>query len=219
MKTIKFHKDFKLNNNSFQNNDDLLSYAKNLSTEIYSFLKNWFSSDSFLNVQTSGSTEKPKQIKLQKEFMINSAIATSKYFNLPAKTTALLCLSTNYIAGKMMMVRALNLGWHLDVINTNSNPLEEVSTRYDFSAMVPLQVENSLEKLQNIRKLIIGGGIVSNSLQNKLQSINTKVFATYGMTETITHIAVKKLNHNNLLPNFYFYKIYLTQFFCILLSI
>jgi O-succinylbenzoic acid--CoA ligase len=95
----------------------------------------------------------------------------------------------------MMLVRALTLGWHIDVVGVSSNPLRENSKGYDFAAMVPLQVENSIDKLHQIKKLIIGGGAVSNSLHIKLQSIATQAFATYGMTETITHIAVKKLNN------------------------
>ena len=94
----------------------------------------------------------------------------------------------------MMLVRALTLGWHLDVVNASSNPLNMLSRKYDFTAMVPLQLENSIDKLHFIKKLIVGGGLVSNNLQEKLQPLATEVFGTYGMTETITHIAVKKLN-------------------------
>ncbi len=145
----------------------------------------------------------PKSIKLKKEFVVNSALATGKYFKLTHKTTALLCLPIEYIAGKMMLIRALTLGWHLDVVNPNSSPLKENTNFYDFSAMVPLQVENSIDKLTKIKKLIVGGGVVSGLLQEKLKNISTKVYATYGMTETITHIAVKKLNNYNFKPSFF----------------
>ncbi|WP_317043381.1 AMP-binding protein [Polaribacter haliotis] len=191
----KLHKSFQLNNNSFSNVDELIVYVQNSSKEIYPFLKEWFSNDGFITVQTSGSTGKPKSIQLQKEFVINSALATGNYFSLPENTTALLCLPIEYIAGKLMLIRAITLGWHLDVIQPVSNPLKDVSKEYGFSAMVPLQVENSMDNLHQIKKLIVGGGVVSNQLQNKLQTISTEVFATYGMTETITHIAVKKLNN------------------------
>lgn len=175
--------------------DELQTFTKNFSEDIYQFLENWFSNDDSIVVQTSGSTGKPKPISIKKEFVINSAKATGLYFNLSENTTALLCLPIEYIAGKLMLIRALTLGWHLDVVEVNSNPLETIDKKYDFSAMVPLQVENSLSKLNFIQKLIVGGGVVSNSLQEKLQEISTDVFATYGMTETITHIAVKKLNN------------------------
>jgi O-succinylbenzoic acid--CoA ligase len=190
-----FHKDFKLNNISFANVDDLLSYTAKFSDKIHHFLEEWFSEKDFVTVHTSGSTGAPKAIKLQKKQLQNSAIATGDFFKLKEKTSALLCLPIEYIAGKMMLVRAVTLGWHLDVIPSNSNPLKQQLTSYDFSAMVPLQVENSIEKLHLIKKLIVGGGPVSNSLREKLQEVTTEVFASYGMTETITHIAVKKLNN------------------------
>lgn len=195
MKFDKFHKAFQLNGISFSSVDELLLYAHGFSNEIYRFLETWFSEDFFIHVKTSGSTGNPKKIKLQKEQMIHSAFATGKYFNLKERTTALLCLHVDFIAGKMMLVRALTLGWHLDVVNPNSSPLKGLKKKYDFSALVPLQLENSIDSLHLIKKIIVGGGEVSRQLQNKLQTLSTNVYATYGMTETITHIAVKKLNN------------------------
>jgi O-succinylbenzoic acid--CoA ligase len=192
---IKFHKSFQLNGRSFTSVDEVLSYTRSFSDEIHHFLESWFSYDKTITVQTSGSTGAPKSIELKKEFVVNSAIATGKYFDLQENTTALLCLPTTYIAGKLMLIRALTLGWHLDVIASNSHPLEKVDKEYDFSAMVPLQLENSISKLSKIKKLIVGGGVVSKELKAKIQDVYTVIFATYGMTETITHIAVKKLNN------------------------
>ena len=191
----KFHKQFQLNGTLFFSVEEILSEAKELSGAIYQFLKCWFDADESITVKTSGSTGTPKSIELKKEFVVNSAIATGNYFNLQEHTTALLCLPIDYIAGKLMLIRALTLGWKLDIIVSSSNPLEKVEKQYDFSAMVPLQLENSLSKIYLIKKLIVGGGVVSNALQEKLQTVSTVVFATYGMTETITHIAAKKLNH------------------------
>jgi O-succinylbenzoic acid--CoA ligase len=190
-----FHKDFKLNGTSFATVDDLLTYTAKYSDKIHHFLQDWFSEKEYVIVNTSGSTGVPKAIKLKKTQMQNSAIATGIFFNLKKKTSALLCLPVEYIAGKLMLVRAVTLGWHLDVIYSNSDPLKQIVASYDFSAMVPLQVENSIAQLHKIKKLIVGGGVVSNNLQEKLQNMRTEVFATYGMTETITHIAVKKLNN------------------------
>lgn len=194
----KLHQSFKLNGISFSSEEKLLIYAKNISNAIVSFLNDWFNDNDFVIVQTSGSTGKPKLIKLQKKFMKNSAFATAKFFDLPEKTTTLLCLPTDYIAGKMMLVRALTLGWELDIIVPNATPLKDeklLKKYYDFSAMVPLQLQNSLNNLHKIDKLIVGGGVVSDNLIAKIQGISTKMFATYGMTETITHIAIKKLNN------------------------
>lgn len=190
-----FHKDFQLNGISFSSVNELLSYSLSLSKSTQQFFKKWFSNDDFIIVKTSGSTGTPKSIKLKKELIINSAFATGEYFSLQENTTALLCLPTEYIAGKMMLVRAIILGWHLDIIKSDSHPLKRIVKTYDFSAMVPLQLENSIEKLSKIKKIIVGGGVVSNQLQNNLQHLSTEVFATYGMTETITHIAIKKLNN------------------------
>lgn len=194
----KFHKDFRLNNTEFTSIEFLLLYVKENETVSYSFLKEWFNNEDFVIIQTSGSTGKPKPIKILKIHMINSAIATGHYFNLKEGTTALLCLSPNFIAGKMMLVRALVLGWHIDVVEPKSNPLDKNSIVYDFCAMVPMQVAKSLNGLHKIKQLIVGGGAVSNNLLEKLQSLKTKIFATYGMTETVTHIAIKKLNHCDL---------------------
>ncbi|MBA6155360.1 AMP-binding protein [Tenacibaculum sp. S7007] len=195
MKSNSFHKSFKLNDTSFTTKEELLSFSKEINESIFSFLSDWFKEDYYVIVQTSGSTGKPKLIQLKKEFMINSALATGEFFNLKENTTALLCLSTDYIAGKMMLVRALTLGWRLDVVGAISNPLKDLEKHYDFSAMVPLQLSNSLSELYKLKQLIVGGGVVSNDLIDAIQNIPTKVYATYGMTETITHIAVKKLNN------------------------
>lgn len=188
------HVNFELNNQSFKSIKELLAYTKGINSSINSFLLDWFDEKKYVVVNTSGSTGKPKPMQLRKEFMINSAKATGAFFNLPENTSALLCLSTDYIAGKMMLVRALILGWKLDVVATDSNPLKNVRKRYDFSAMVPMQLQNSLNDLPKVQKLIVGGGVVSNELIAQIQGIDTAIFATYGMTETVTHIAVKQLN-------------------------
>jgi O-succinylbenzoic acid--CoA ligase len=195
LKHTTFHKAFKLNNNSFDAIDDLLAYALHFSPEMHLFLEDWFSEKEFVVVKTSGSSGVPKLIQLQKKKMQYSALATGDFFQLKEKKTALLCLPIAYIAGKMMLVRALSLGWHIDVIASSASPLKDNYSLYDFSAMLPLQVENSIDKLHQIKKLIVGGGFVSNRLQEKLQPLATEIFATYGMTETSTHIAVKKLNN------------------------
>ncbi|CAM1367392.1 O-succinylbenzoic acid--CoA ligase [Tenacibaculum soleae] len=190
----QFHENFKLNGVSFSSEEELIVFSRTISNSIANFLSDWFHQKDFVTVQTSGSTGKPKPIQLKKEFMKNSALATGTFFNLKENTVALLCLSTDYIAGKMMLVRALTLGWQLDVVKPESNPLKGVEKQYDFSAMVPLQLRSSLNELHKIDKLIVGGGVVTADLIAAIQNISTKVFATYGMTETITHIAVKKLN-------------------------
>lgn len=191
------HKNFKFQENSFNSVGELIDFSKEIFCEVTDFLQQWFDSNSYIKVTTSGSTGKPKSIHLLKKHMVNSAIATGNYFNLPKGTTTLLCMSPNYIAGKMMIVRALTLGWNMDVIEPRSHPLKNIDKEYDFTAMVPLQLHNSLNDIHKIKKLIVGGGVVSTYLLNKIQNVETEIFATYGMTETITHIAVKRLNNFN----------------------
>ena len=195
------HPQFKLNSHQFKTADELISFSKLIDVDAFYFLNDWFDKSPHIKVLTSGSTGFPKEIILKKEHMINSAIATGKFFDLPENTTALLCLSSKYIAGKMMLVRAMVLGWDIEVVDPTSNPLKNIHKKFDFCAMVPLQVASSLKEIHKISVLIVGGAAVSNSLKKSIQNIKTNVFATYGMTETITHIAVQKLNNN---PTTYF---------------
>jgi len=201
------HPDFKLNGKSFTY-IELLSEALYLKEngqlfekEIGKFLLDWLNNESFVLVKTSGSTGMPKQIVLQKSAMIASAKATGLFFNLIPKSTSLLCLSANYIAGKMMLVRAITLGLHIDTIDPTSAPL--TSKKYNFIAMVPLQVQKSLSKLHLVDNVLIGGTQVSYSLSESILKTNCNAYESYGMTETISHIAIKKIGelYFTILPN------------------
>jgi O-succinylbenzoic acid--CoA ligase len=167
------------------------------------FLLEWFDKKSFITVTTSGSTGIPKKINLEKQAMINSALATADFFNLKAGNRVLNCLSTNYIAGKMMLVRSIILGFEMDFVTPSSNPLKDNQPNYDFVAMVPMQVQNSISELYKVKKLIVGGAKISETLLNQLLEVPTQVYETYGMTETITHIAAKKIGEKSfsVLPN------------------
>ncbi len=162
--------------------------------EVGSFLLDWLNEKDHIVVQTSGSTGKPKKIKVYKQHMVNSAKATGKFFKIEENTTALLCLPANYIAGKMMLIRAMVLGWKIDLVPPKTNPLDTVYKQYDFCAMVPLQLDNSLNRLHLIKKMIVGGGPVSEHLKELIQGVKTKIFETYGMTETVSHIAARRVN-------------------------
>ena len=165
------------------------------------FLMEWVNDADFVTVNTSGSTGNPKSIQLSKQRMMESAFMTGKYFNFKSGQTALLCLPCDYIAGKMMVVRAMMWGLDLQLVPPTGNPLNTINQSLAFAAMVPLQVatifEQSPQKFSLIEKLIIGGGKVNSELATKLQDISTSCFATYGMTETITHVAIKKLNRSD----------------------
>lgn len=204
------HPDFKLNKLYFSI-ADLRKVAYNYIKEgepyeglVGDFILDWVKPTPYLEVQTSGSTGSPKKIRIKKQHMINSALATGRFFDLPEKSTALMCLPSNFISGKMMLVRAIVLGWELDLIPPSSNPLDQVFKTYDFCAMTPFQLDNSIGRLHLIHKLIVGGGAVSSPLQKMVQGLNTKVYETFGMTETVSHIAAKRLNpakkKSNLIP-------------------
>lgn len=194
------HPDFRFNKVHY-NNEGLAAVAYNLIKEgepyegqIGSFLLDWLNDNEYIVVKTSGSTGKPKKIRVKKQFMVNSALSTGKYFDLPEKSTALHCLPATYIAGKMMLVRAMILGWDIDIVPPKANALDQVFKIYDFSAMTPFQLDNSLSRLHLLRKLIVGGGAVSANLKQLVQGLETKVYETYGMTETVTHIAARRVN-------------------------
>lgn len=195
------HPKFRLNGEAFSSAEALKKHAEYLfekgkddETAIGKFILEWLDDNDFITVKTSGSTGVPKAIKLQKNHVFNSAEATTTYFDLKEKTKALLCLSAEYIAGKMMLVRAMTAGWDLHTVAPEKNPLENTDDDFDFSAMVPYQVFHSLKDLHKVKKLIIGGGAIPRKLEEQLQQINTRTFATYGMTETISHIAVRPIN-------------------------
>jgi len=165
---------------------------------LYQFIQEWLDDRDVVSVQTSGSTGTPKKIQLLKTAMVNSAKMTGRYFHFQQGQTALLCLPCSYIAGKMMVVRAFVWGLDLKLVEPVGNPMETIKQSVDFAAMVPLQVAKMLEKTPEkaalLTQLIIGGGKVSERLNEQLQTLSVQCYATYGMTETITHIAIQKLN-------------------------
>ncbi|WP_309609438.1 AMP-binding protein [Flavobacterium sp.] len=193
------HNKFKLNGFHL-NEDDLCRVAYSFIKEgedfekhVGDFLLDWFNEKPYLEILTSGTTGEPKIIKVEKQSMVNSAIATGNFFDLSPGNTALNCLPVKYIAGKMMFVRAFILGLDMDFIAPKSSPLQRNDKKYDFVAMVPLQAENSLLQINQIKKLIVGGVRMSTSLINKLKKSKCDVYETYSMTETVTHIAAKKI--------------------------
>lgn len=195
------HLQFKLNGFHYKYNDlkELAySYVKEgilYEQELGSFLLNWLDNNDYIVVKTSGSTGTPKQLQIKKEAMVNSAMATGNFFNLQPGDSALHCLPSNFIAGKMMFVRAVILGLELDLIEPKVVPIINTQREFDFAAFTPMQLKNSISNLINIKTVIVGGAKVSKSIIDSMQHIKTTVYETYGMTETVSHIAVKKLNN------------------------
>ena len=181
---------------NFSSLSSLLQFEEKLPEFIVLFLKNWFSDSKFMKVQTSGSTGTPKILDVEKDKMLNSAKMTCDFLELKEGNTALLCLPTEYISGKMMLVRAIERRMKLLIQTPSLFPLENITKEIDFCAMTPLQVHNSLDKIHYIKKLIIGGASISESLKQQLIQKNpqTKIYETYGMSETLSHIALKSIS-------------------------
>ncbi len=167
------------------------------------FIIDWLSESKVIAVQTSGSTGTPKKISLSKKYMEESARMTLNFFGLKPGDKVLLCLPVKYIAAKMMMVRAFTGKLDLYCIPPALNPVSEWTPQLNFAAMTPAQVEKLLESeegtgfLNRIEKLLIGGSALSNVLEEKIQSLKTQVWHSYGMTETMSHIALRKVNGPN----------------------
>jgi o-succinylbenzoate---CoA ligase len=174
-------------------------HCKSWERSLLAFIAEWFDKNDFVTVRTSGSTGRPKLLRIKKKRLINSARMTLDYLGLKQGDGALLCLPADYIAGKMMIVRSVVGNLNLTAIEPRGNPLEDMADGFDFAAMIPLQVYNILntaggrKKIEGIKKLIIGGGAVSASLEEKIKNLNNEVFSTYGMTETVSHIALRGL--------------------------
>ncbi|MGS0748471.1 AMP-binding protein [Halpernia sp. GG3] len=177
--------------------------AKNdFEQQVLDFIKFWFSDEKYISVQTSGSTGIPKNIRVEKEKMRNSAKMTCDFLKLESGNSAVLCLPVEYISGKMVIVRAIERKLILNIENSSLKPFEDFSEKVDFCAMTPLQVENTLDKISRIDKLIIGGAKVSTELKLKIQKkileeqAKTIVYETYGMSETLSHIALRQIAPN-----------------------
>lgn len=194
------HNRFKINNFHFDKEAlyqlayTLIKEGKEYEKDLGVFLLDWLDDKETIQLTSSGTTGVPKIITIKKQSMVHSAIATGNFFNLHPQDKVLLCLPAKYIAGKMMIVRAMMLGLELDIMAPSSHLDDLLSHKnYDFVAIVPLQAENSLNKLHQFKKIIIGGAKVSDELASKLKDIKSDIYETYGMTETITHIAAKKI--------------------------
>jgi len=197
----KVHIKFKLDNVNYSYKDLMevaYSYVKEglpYQQELGNFLLDWLDDKDYVIVKTSGSTGRPKKIKIKKQAMVNSAIATGDFFNLKPGSKVLHCLPSNFIAGKMMIVRAIVLGLELDMVEATALPRIDYEKDYEFCAFTPMQLKNFAKYLKAIKTVIVGGGRVSNAIVDLIKDKKPNVYETYGMTETVSHIAIKKLNN------------------------
>ena len=177
--------------------------------KVFDFCEYWLAGQQEFILKTSGSTGEPKPIILTRFQMEASARLTGKIFQLKPYDKALVCLNVNYIAGIMMLVRGMVLGLELTIIEPNSNPLENLANQdFDFAAFVPLQLqkmlenESQIENLNKMKAIIVGGAAVNEVLEKEIQQLEVPVYSTYGMTETVSHIAIRRLNGVNRSNNF-----------------
>lgn len=168
----------------------------------YNFMLSWLNGQTEFTLHTSGSTGTPKAILITRAQLSSSAFMTGTALDLPAGTKALVCLNVGYIAGVMMLVRGMELGWELSIVEPVSNPLVDMDwdVSFDFVSMVPLQLaaclsdEKTKSHVNNLGKILLGGAPVGVSLQKQIDELDVPVYQSYGMTETVSHVALKKLN-------------------------
>ena len=166
------------------------------------FLEEWFDGRDVLKVHTSGSTGRPKELWVEKRRMLNSASMTISFLGLGRGESALLCMPLAYIAGKMVVVRAMAAGLNLIPVQPSGHPVRGLDKAPYFAAMTPMQVWNILNSedpgealcLRGIQELIIGGGAIDDKLADMLKAFPNRVWSTYGMTETLSHIALRRLS-------------------------
>jgi len=165
------------------------------------FIRQWRNEEDHFIAYTSGSSGASKSIEMKKGHARARAVRTIDYFQLQKNQKAMLCLPCSFIAGKMMWVRAFEAELSLILVEPQSNPLKNLNGSIDFIAMTPHQLYSTLEenpeKLALISKILLGGGPVNSALKKRIEGLKSEVYLGYGMTETITHIALKRLNGGN----------------------
>ena len=182
------------------NNAEQALKQQNFEKELANFLEDWRSDEKTLWVKTSGSTGNPKPMEVEKDRMRASARMTCDFLGLQSGDSALLCMPLAYIAGKMVVVRAEERGLQLIPVAPCGHPLATLSQAPTFAALIPLQVYNSLQVseekalLKQVKHLIIGGGAIDAQMAQELKDFPNAVWSTYGMTETLSHIALRRLN-------------------------
>jgi o-succinylbenzoate---CoA ligase len=180
----------------FCNNEINANTEPEWKLDVYRFILDFLDDSDVIVQKTSGTTGEQKTIELAKKSMLASAKNTVDFFQLKGGDMVVLCLPIQYIAGKMMVVRALIAGLNLKLIQPSGTPDFEGRGKIDFCAMVPMQASNLLQKNSwpDIKTLILGGAETRPELIEQLQQLKTKTYETYGMAETCSHVALKQLN-------------------------
>ncbi len=167
----------------------------------FQFCRMWLQGQTTYSLTTSGSTGTPKTIQATRDQMRKSALATAQAIGLKAGQTSLVCLDPNYIAGRMMLVRSMEVGMNMVLSEPSANPFTNlpIQSPIDFVALVPYQVQTILQSdekrfFHSISNILIGGAPLSQKTENELQTFRCQFYETYGMTETLSHIALRKVN-------------------------
>ena len=164
--------------------------------DFYEFVLDWLERDE-IEVTTSGTTGAPQTLTFPKEALIESARRTITFFNLQPQEKVMLCLPAKYIAGKMMIARAFTGQLDLILAEPESDPWADLKESIRFVPVVPLQLRKLLqypEKLKLIETILVGGAPIDSKLERQVKKINPIVFQSFGMTETLTHVALKRVN-------------------------
>jgi len=165
--------------------------------EVDAFLHEWNNAEDFIVCHTSGSTGTPKTIRLDKSKMRKSAQKTIAFFSLKSGQNAALALSCDTIAGKMMIVRAMECKMKLHILPLCQNPLEDVVENIDFISLVPAQAASHLASGSTLHTdctFLIGGAPISLDLEEKIALLWKNAYQSYGMTETYSHVAIRHIN-------------------------
>lgn len=175
----------------------------------FQFITEWLNGKESFIQRTSGSTGAPKAITILRTQMTASAKMTEEALALKKGYCALLCLSPDYIAGKMMLVRSFVTEMKIIATEPAANPFKNIPIHQfiDFAALVPYQLQEIIHSdesnhLNRIKTIIIGGAAVDENTIHTIQPYSCDFYATYGMTETISHVALRRLNGAGASENF-----------------
>jgi o-succinylbenzoate---CoA ligase len=206
------HNAITINNREVTLPEILSGHARKLSpfeSETFSFIQKWLRGENLFILNTSGSTGTPKEIKITRLQLQQSAKRTITALELSDQDTVFVCLDTKYIAGKMMLVRALEGNMKIVAVDPSSNPLSKCNRlNIDFAAFVPLQLsemvkyEDCIHQLNKMKAIIVGGAAIPPSLLKEIKKLTCRAYATYGMTETVSHIALQLLNSTSTQDHF-----------------
>lgn len=178
------------------------------------FCREWLNGTEEFELKTSGSTGLPKKITVYRSQMRESSRLTTSKLGLIPGDSAFICLDTNYIGGKMMLVRGFEQKMKMVIVSPTSDPFAGMEEKhFDFTALIPMQMQKLLQSsiakidvLNRMKAVIIGGGAINPRLEEAIQNVKSPVYATYGMTETVSHIALRKINRPDKMDYFEIFK-------------